>query len=207
MTFDRNKAFELDNDRGVVMTNGVWITSGSGIPSHSGNKGDLYFQTDGSRWINDSNPSPGTVWINDTVSVAGSIKVFPFVTTGNTNNKWLGAYIPSTLSNNIPLLVPYKSTLSGVFFINGDDDVDIDVEIYKNGVLIHTEEIRNKRFYWNIGDLSPGTEFLQGDRVSVFLAKFTGGTGDQTAQDPVVNINLRAIEEANSTGGQQFGVT
>lgn len=206
MPHSRDKAFDVRED-GLILENGVWVSSGVATPTFSANKGDLYFQTDGSRWVNDSTPSPGTVWVNDTISVAGSIKVFPFVTTGNTNNKWLGSYIPSTLSNEKPLVVTYKSILSGIFFMNGDDDVDIDIEVYKNGVLAHIEEIRNKRFSWNAGDLDPGTEYLQGDRVSVFLRKFTGGTGDQTAQDPIVSINLRAIEETNSSGGQQFGVT
>lgn len=139
------------------------------------------------------------------VSGIGTVKPYPFATTGNTNNKWLGSYVPSTFSNDIPLIIPQNADMKGILFVNQDDDVDIDLQVFKNGTLVHTEEIRNKRFCYNVGFAGPS--FSQGDRISVFLKKYTGGTGDQTAQDPVVTILVKFTAEAIATGGQQNGVT
>lgn len=137
-------------------------------------------------------------------SAIGALIPYPFVTTGNTNDKWLGAYVPSTLSNVVPLITPQDMDIKGILFSNQDDDVDIDILVYKNSVLAHTEEIRNKRVAWNVGFAGPS--FTQGDRISVFLKKFTGGTGDQTAQDPVITLLLKIVDEKAADSGIQFGI-
>ena len=204
MSFDRLKAFEVSGERGYLMEDRIWISSGSGSPSHSANFGDLYFRTDGTRWRNISSPSPGTTWGNETLSAVGSLIPYVFTTTGNTSDKWLGAYVPSTTSNTVPLMIPQAVDLKGVLFSNEDDDVDTDLEVYKNGVLVHTELVRNKRTYYNVG--ISGVSFIQGNRISVFLKKFAGGTGDQTAQNPIVTLLVKTTGESSNSGGTQYGV-
>jgi len=49
MSFTRSKAYEVSND-GYLMENGVWITSGSGVPSHAAVDGDRFFQSNGTQW-------------------------------------------------------------------------------------------------------------------------------------------------------------
>ena len=147
-------------------------------------------------WIEAQNPIGTAI---------GSLVPYIFATTGNTSNKWLGSYIPSTFSDEIPLLLMQPVLVKGVLFTNQDDDVDIDIEIYKNGTLAYTQEVRNKRFYYNVGISGPA--FGQGDRMSVFLKKYTGGSGDSTAQDPVVQVIVKVTAESAGSGGQQTGVT
>lgn len=59
MANDRDKAFEV-SDNGLVFDGAAHVSSGSGVPSHTGLKGDRYFRTgtseeytllaDGSSW-------------------------------------------------------------------------------------------------------------------------------------------------------------
>lgn len=138
-------------------------------------------------------------------SAIGALVPYVFVTTGNTSDKWLGAYVPSTFSNVVPLMIMQEVDVKGILFSNQDDDVDIDVCIYKNGVLVHTEDIRNKRTYYNVG-IPGGPTFVQGDRMSVFLKKYTGGSGDNTAQNPIVWVVVKVVGEIGGSGGTQNGV-
>jgi len=139
-------------------------------------------------------------------SAIGALIPYVFVTTGNTSDKWLGAYVPSSFSNVVPLLTMQAVDVKGILFSNQDDDVDIDVELYKNGSLVYTWNVRNKRTAWLADHVSPFASFNQGDRVSCFLKKFIGGTGDSTAQDPVVELTLSTIGQNIGEGGTQFGV-
>lgn len=199
---DRSKAYESN---GLILDDGAYLSSGSPTPTHSANFGDWYFKTsDASLWRNTSSPSPGTTWVNSTTSADGGLMTYVFTTTGNTADKWLGCYVPSTFSNVVPLLIPQQSDVKAILFSNQDDDVDIDIQIFKNGSLVHTEEVRNKRFYYNVG--MSGITFVQGDRMSLFLKKYTGGSGDQTAQDPVIYVTTKYINEVSGSGGQQNGV-
>lgn len=140
------------------------------------------------------------------ISALGSLLTFPFVATGNTADKWLGYANSAAPSNDIPYIVPQNADLKGIAFSNADDDVDIDIQIFRNGSLLHTELIRNKRWYLKAG-ISGSPTFSQGDRISVFLKKFTGGSGDQTAQDPSVILVIKFTNEVAATLGAQFGVT
>lgn len=137
-------------------------------------------------------------------SAIGSIKSFSFMTSGNTSNKWLGFASNTAPSDQVPFIVPQDSEIKGVTFANRDNDVDIDIEIYVNGTLQHTENIRNKRWYYNVGISGPTCN--QGDRISVYLKQYTGGTGDTTAQDPIVVVLVKFTDEEVATGGAQTGV-
>lgn len=138
-------------------------------------------------------------------SAIGNLLEFPFVSSGNTANKWLGYSNSAAPSNEIPLILPQAAELKGITFSNRDNDVDIDVEIYKNGTLVYTWEVRNKRWAYTVG-VPGGPTFLQGDRVSCFLRKFTSGSGDSTAQDPIIELLIKITAEAAGDGGAQNGV-
>lgn len=137
-------------------------------------------------------------------SAVGALIPLQFEHTGNTSNKWLGYTNPAAPSNEIPFVAPQNIAIKGITFVNRDDNVDIDIEIYKNGTLVHTENIRNKRWAYNVGISGPAGN--QGDRWSIFLRKYDGGTGDQTAQDPIVVLYCKFTNEAAGSGGQQNGV-
>lgn len=137
-------------------------------------------------------------------SAVGNLLEFPFVSSGNTANKWLGYSNSAAPSDSIPLIIPQGSTLKGLTFSNRDSNVDIDIEVYRNGTLVYTWEVRNKRVAWDVGISGPS--FLQGDRVSCFMRKFTLGSGDQTAQDPIVEFLIKVTSEAAATGGIQNGL-
>jgi hypothetical protein len=149
--------------------------------------------------------------VNDEINVTitetaqGSITNYPYIGVGNTSNKWLGTYESNHPSSEVPLIVKQDSDLRGWTFVNADNDVDIDIEVYRNLVLVETFEIRNKRWAYDVGITS--VSFSQGDRMSVYLKKYTGGTGDQTAQDPTVEISLKVSGEASGSGGAQNGVS
>ena len=140
-------------------------------------------------------------------SAVGSLVPFNFVVNGNTSDKWLGYGNSAADSSQIPLIVLQDSDLKGVGFSNRDDNVDIDIEIYANGALISTVLVRNRRWYYTAGGVPNSPVFSQGDRISVFLRKFTGGSGDITAQDPIVTLYTKFIDERAATGGAQTGVT
>lgn len=134
----------------------------------------------------------------------GSVIPFVFSSSGNTADKWLEYTSSSAPSNEVPLLVPQNADIKGFTFSNKDDDVDIDVEIYCNGTLVYTWEVRNKRTYYETG-ISAGS-LLQGDRLSVFFKRYSGGTGDDTAQTPILTVLIKFTAEAAGSGGTQHGV-
>lgn len=137
-------------------------------------------------------------------AISGKLADFLFHTSGNTSNKWLGLGSGSTPSNTLPLIIPQDGQLLWLTFSNEDNNVDIDVEIYVNGTIIQTWEVRNKRTGWKT-DFVP-MNVSQGDRVSCFLRRYNGGTGDNTAQDPAVEVFFQFTEDNSDEGGTQHGV-
>lgn len=60
----RSLSYEVSDD-GYLMENGVWISSGTIVPVHSGEAGDIYFRSGigtEEQYKNTSDPSPGTTW-------------------------------------------------------------------------------------------------------------------------------------------------
>lgn len=162
----------------------------------------LNFQGDVS--VADGGGGKATILIGQSGTPSGKLIDFFFVASGNTADKWLGVGNGSTASNLIPYILPWSANLVSLTFTNQDNNVDIDVLIYKNGILLYTWDIRNKRTAWKT-NASLGS-FSQGDRLSCFLKKYLGGTGDSTAQDPIVELTL-VVDLANSgEGGTQYGV-
>lgn len=141
------------------------------------------------------------------LSATGKLMPFFFFSTGNVSNKWLNFTNGSTTSDTLPMVLQFGANLIGTTFSNQDNNVDMDIEIYRNGVLpanlMYTRLIRNKRTAWKTDISISG--FNQGDRISVYFKKFTGGTGISTAQNPVVQL-LFAVNPAQlGDGGQQNG--
>lgn len=164
---------------------------------------------EGDAIVTDNGDGKATVSIGETGQFTGKIIDFGFFSSGNTSNKWLAFTNGSTSTDTLPFIMPQDACLTGLTFSNQDDNVDIDIEIYKNGITdvdkVFTWEIRNKRTAWKT--INPGgTCFLQGDRVHVYARKFDGGTGDQTAQDPVLEIFFLLTSNVISEGGTVNGV-
>ena len=134
----------------------------------------------------------------------GKLMDFIFVANGNVGDKWLGFGNGSTSSDEIPLIVPQDGHILWATFSNTDDDVDTDIEFYKNGTLLTTWLVRNKRTAWKTDFSSLAVS--QGDRISCFLKKYTGGTGDSTAQDPIIELFIQVNGTLASEGGTQHGV-
>lgn len=93
--------------------------------------------------------------------------LFTFEKDNICRNAWLGLG-PSKSSDTTPYIVPVPLKVTAVTFVNNVDGADTDVEIYKNGSLIHTWEIRDKRYAWKTVGLHV-LEFLPGDYVGIYL--------------------------------------
>ena len=97
-------------------------------------------------------------------TVAGTLA---FEKNGTCRNKWLGFGIGKP-SNVTPFVIPGVVQVSALTFVNNNNSVETDIEVYKNGVLIHTWEVRNSRWAWTTEGIYELT-FVAGDRVGVFL--------------------------------------
>jgi predicted SpoU family rRNA methylase len=180
-------------DRAIISKDDVNITTVNKVINFEGSSFNVVDNGD------------GKTTVSSTLTAEGSLVRFDFESIGNTANKWLGYSNSAKSSQTIPLIVAGDTSLRGLTFSNADNNVDVDVQIYKNGSLVFTWLVRNKRTAFKIG-ISPAVSFLQGDRISVFLKKFTGGTGDQTPQDPTIGVLNKVVQEQIAEGGTQFGV-
>ena len=153
----------------------------------------------------DGGDGKATITIGETGQFTGKLIDFLFISSGNTSDKWLGIGNGSTASNTLPLIMPQECELTALTFSNQDDNVDMDIQVFINGSLHYTWEMRNKRTAWKT-DISGAGTIAQGARVSLFMKKFTGGTDDQTAQDPVVAVFFVYTDDNDGEGGTQNGV-
>ena len=127
---------------------------------------------------------------------SGRLISFVFFNNGNTQNKWLGFASSSSPSNQVPYISPYNSTLESITFSNESDNANIDAEIYKNGVLSFTWQVRNKRYAW---DSTVNTlNMVSGDRISLFFRKIGTGT---TPTSPTVEVIFKVSDDLMTVGG------
>lgn len=133
----------------------------------------------------------------------GKILNFFFGGNGNVANKWLGYGNSSSASDIVPLVLPQNSDFKGITYVNENNNSSTNLEVYKNGVLLSIIEIRNKRWAYIAG--ISGTSFSQGDRISVFFRKVTGG-GFINPAVPEVTLIFKLTNEVAATGGAQNGV-
>ena len=134
------------------------------------------------------------------------VNLIPYIFTvsGNASDKWAGFNDSSSPSNDVPWVASNDGDLFGLLITNGKDNVDIDVEVYKNAALVYTWEVRNTRTAFKISASSLAA-FSQGDRVSVFLRKYTEGTGDPVANSPKIYLMLKLQNLNSGDGGTQTG--
>lgn len=97
------------------------------------------------------------------ITVAGQ---FTFETDGIARNKWLGLGNRKP-SNVAPYVAPQPIRISAITFINTNDEADVDVVLFVNGIEQITWEIRNSRWAYKATDLF-NLQIDAGDRVSLF---------------------------------------
>lgn len=143
-------------------------------------------------------------------TVEGKVSVLPtFLNNGLTKNKWLALDGSMNASNILPAITAFDSKLSAITFMNGNNNADVDLEFYNNGILVFTWYVRNKRHAYKTSALSAVT-FLQGDRISCFARAVTNHFsqgGDGTGVDASSVIVFVNVQTVNSLTGEGGGVT
>ena len=110
-------------------------------------------------------------WVCPIADVDNPIKSgeWRFVTRGRSRNKWMsqneGSMKPSLWN---PAICLNEGVITGLSYVNQIDFSSTDVEIYKNGSLAYTWEVRSKRWETKTTGLDTLT-FAPGDTISVFL--------------------------------------
>ena len=137
-------------------------------------------------------------------AIEGKVSVLPtFLNNGQTKNKWLALDGAMESSNYLPAVTAFDSRLASITYVNDNDDTDIDLEFYKNGVLVYIWEVRNKRSAWKTNELSQIT-FTRGDRISCFAREVMDGTGVGPSS-VIVFVNVQTVNSVQDEGGQQYG--
>ena len=157
--------------------------------------------------VTDEGDGKVTVTVGETGQFKGKLIDFTFGSGGNASDKYMNTSSNGNVpSNEAPLIMPQDGVLVALTFINSDDNVDQDIEVYTNGILVFTWGIRNKRWAWKT-DLSGMVTTLQGDRISIFSRKYSLGTGDPTVQNPILEVFFQLTSNYENEGGGQTGVT
>jgi hypothetical protein len=156
---------------------------------------------DGDVAVTEDGTGKVTVTVGTGGVVKGKLYDFSFNNVGKTSNKWLEFASSSAPSNENPLVTPYDSDMIALTYSNTKDDSGVDVEVYRNGVLFFTWQIRGKRTAWKT-DIN-NTSVSQGDRVSVFFKK-VGGQTDPTT--PIIDLYFSVTSHNEAEGGTQIGV-
>lgn len=99
-----------------------------------------------------------------------------FSRSGSANDKWLKrdtdhseATGPNDDEDATPWVTPYGGQIVALGFMNKKLDCHADIEIYKNGTLVYTLQIRTKK--WVTKSDFSAISFSAGDRISVFARK------------------------------------
>lgn len=137
-------------------------------------------------------------------AIQGKLSTVAFFNNGATSNKWLVFFSSSDPSNSNPMISLGESALIGASYVNIMDNSDIDLEVYKNGSLILTWAIRNKRWAYSVGSFASNTWGL-GDRCSVFAKKVNGGSG-VNPNSVILRLMFQATGNSTGSGGAQSGV-
>lgn len=139
-----------------------------------------------------SSPTGDLVW---TPVVGGTIS---FMNDKVTSNKWLTINgTPGSTSDVTPAVIPFNAVIFALAFTNTINSSGTDIEIYKNGSLLFTWEIRTKRYAYKTNGLSAVT-FAAGDALSVY-ARDVSGSADP--DDPVIHIHYSFTDGTTGEGG------
>ena len=108
----------------------------------------------------------GGSYIPPQTAVSKRTDTLVFLNDGNTDNRWLkcvSTHMP--LSNVLGNVVPFTGTIDLTTY-NNTVITNSNIEIYKNGVLVHTENVLtlNKLF-------TPAVAVVAGDILSMFIVK------------------------------------
>lgn len=136
-------------------------------------------------------------------AIEGKISVLPtFLNNGNTSNKWLSLDGSFGGSDVIPAVSTFNSKLSGVSYVNSNDNSSIDIEFYVNGTgvpdRVYVWQIRNKRYSYKT-DL-PSILISAGDTISCYAARVSGG-GIITPSSVLVNLFVQSTDSLTGEGG------
>ena len=154
-----------------------------------------------------TNEGNNTVKVNHPAEfIPGKLVDFSFGNVGNTQNKWLEFATSSASSDEDPFVAVFGGILVGLTYVNTRDNTDLNIEIYKNGSIWFTWEIRNKRYAFKTNFDSPEPTLLQGDRISMFSKKITSGSGSSQPSTPIVEFTLQVTSSPIAEGGGQNGV-
>ena len=137
----------------------------------------------------------------DVMDAEGKLLQFGYFGTGTTKNKWLNVSHPSQPSDSTPHVVPWAGEIVGLSYGNENDNSDVDIEIYINGALAYTWDVRNKRTAW-IVDSTGIASVSQGDRISMFLRD----AGNPDPKDPYGEVIVQVSTMPNGEGGTASGV-
>lgn len=142
-----------------------------------------------------------TIIVGETGTIIGKPLQFQFQSIGVANNRWLTVGHPSISSDSVPWVAPGGGKAVAITFSNSINEVDIDLEIYVNGVLEYVWDIRDKRTSWIV--LNSGLfNISQGDRVSIFSKNVVG----QSPQNIGGMVVFSTTSLNDGEGGTQVGV-
>lgn len=116
-------------------------------------------------------------------------------------NLWLKVTEGQAGTSNLePVIMPFDSIIYAITFVNKDDSIGGDIELYKNGSLLFTWNIVNKRWAYKTDGLSAVT-FSAGDRLSIYLRSI-----GEDPNDPMVTIHYSFLNSVTGSGGAETGV-
>jgi len=122
----------------------------------------------------------------------GAIQKFSFGSDANAGDKWLSHEFENVSGFDVPAIVGYESELRSVYFNNKNSNIDVDIEVYKNGITagdkVYTLEVRNSK--WRVVSGLPVISFSPGDKIRVYIKKISG-----TANDVISQIELKIIDD------------
>ena len=133
--------------------------------------------------------------LTEAAAEANQFGEYIFSQWGRARNRWLRTnnFFPS---NRMPWVFHNNAVITGLKFQNNVDSADTDLEIYKNGSLYFTWEVRDKRYAYKTNGLSALT-FDAGDRIGVRMK--AAGTVDPMFS--LVIVQYRYILTTTGEGG------
>lgn len=106
---------------------------------------------------------------------------------------------PESSGDVAPAVMPFACVVSSLTFTNKNDNVSVDVELYKNGSLFYTWSVTNSHVAYKTTSLTAVT-FSAGDRLGIYLDDV--GTGNDADQASVV-VNFEVTSNSLIDGSTQ----
>ena len=104
---------------------------------------------------------------------------------------------PDNNTDSIPLVAAFDMTAVALYFSNKNNGTNTDIEIYANGVLQFTWQIRDKKYAYKTNGLS-GLTFNAGDTISAFFSDAAGGNDLDSGY---VHIAAKITDSSTGEGG------